>query len=213
MHIMRKYWYICALLLLALIVSLSVVVGGWVENQLSPSSPQHSQHTSTSSTKTKPIATSTASSATATNTLLVIPAIGVHAPVEPVGKSATGYMEVPVRNPWTGVGWYQYGPRPGELGSAVLDGHLDRPGGSPAIFWQLHTLHVGDTIMIVQSGKKIRTFRVVQMELYEPKNAPLTRIFSDTAGTFLNLITCAGTWIPQLKQTTQRLVVYSTLVS
>ena len=35
--------------------------------------------------------------------------------------------------------------------------------------------------------------------------------FGNGGGTYLNLITCAGAWIPDQHQTTQRLVVYTTL--
>ncbi len=214
MHLLRKYWY--ALVIVVFIVSLSVMVGGWAEKQLFPSSSttiEASQHTSI-----KPIGKSAKpvqpSLPHATSDIsLVIPAIGVNAPIEPVGKSTTGSMEVPVRNPWTGVGWYQYGSYPGEPGSAVIDGHLDRPGGAPAVFWRMRDLQIGNTIMIVQHGKKTMTFRVFEMDNYSPQNAPLARIFSNTAGTFLNLITCAGTWIPQYHQTTLRLVVYTVRVS
>lgn len=34
------------------------------------------------------------------------------------------------------VAWYVLGPRPGELGKAVMAGHLDAKTG-PAIFWRL----------------------------------------------------------------------------
>jgi LPXTG-site transpeptidase (sortase) family protein len=143
---------------------------------------------------------------------LVIPAIGVNAPIEPVGLVAGGYLGVPTRNQWDGVGWYQAGPYPGDRGSAVIDGHLDRPGGSPAVFWYLHNLHKGDTVMVVDSTGKTLHFRVFDMESYSPQNAPTQKIFNDTSGSYLNLITCAGQWIPSQHQTTLRLVVYTVLV-
>lgn len=211
MHVLRKYWYIGALILAAFIISLSFVFGGWAGKQLSPPASAIQSSQSTRTTGGSPVKTSTPS--TTTQTSLVIPAIGVNAPIEPVGKSAAGSMEVPVRNPWTGVGWYKYGSRPGEQGSAVLDGHLDRPGGAPAVFWRIHSLHIGSTILLVQHGKKTKVFRVVEMANYSPQNAPLARIFRNTTGAFLNLITCSGIWIPQLHQTTLRLVVYTVLIS
>ena len=41
------------------------------------------------------------------------------------------------------------------------------------------------------------------------KAAPLQDIFGNRGGTYLNLITCAGDWIPSQHQTTLRLVVYT----
>jgi sortase (surface protein transpeptidase) len=109
---------------------------------------------------------------------LVIPAIGVNAPIEPVGRLPGRVMAVPVHRQWDGVGWYQYGPWPGEQGSAVIDGHLDRPGGSPAIFWRLRDLHVGDLIMVVNTGKQTLHFQVRRMAAYQPADAPLRQIVS-----------------------------------
>lgn len=59
---------------------------------------------------------------------LVIAAIGINAPVEPVGVQANGDLATPTQNRWEDVGWYAAGPRPGERGSAVMDGHVDRTG-------------------------------------------------------------------------------------
>src|SRR5262249_35811922 len=56
---------------------------------------------------------------------LLIPAIGVDAPIEPVGVLPGGALSVPEKNRWTGVGWYKDGPVPGLPGSAIIDGHLD----------------------------------------------------------------------------------------
>ena len=41
--------------------------------------------------------------------------------------------------------------------------------------------------------------------------APVQDIFGNAAGRFLNLMTCAGAWIPSEHQTSLRLVVYTTL--
>jgi hypothetical protein len=47
---------------------------------------------------------------------------------------------------------------------------------------------------------------------YTPDQAPLQDIFGNQGGTYLNLITCAGDWIPGQHQTSLRLVVFTTLV-
>src|SRR5438105_9804437 len=44
---------------------------------------------------------------------LIIPAIGVNAPIESVGVVAGGYLGVPTQKQWDGVGWYKAGPYPG----------------------------------------------------------------------------------------------------
>ncbi len=142
---------------------------------------------------------------------LLIPSIGVNSSIESAGVLPNGDMETPSVNPWDDVGWLKSGPVPGQRGSAVIDGHLDRPGGSPAVFWRLRELQAGDAVMIVNAQGKTVHFRVIQVMFYTPQQAPLQQIFGNGGGTFLNLITCAGDWIPSQHQTTLRLVVYTTL--
>jgi len=143
---------------------------------------------------------------------LIIPTIGINAPVEEVGTQANADLATSTQNPWQDVGWYDQGPQPGERGSAVMDGHLDRPGGFPAVFWRLRDVHVGDEVLVRNSlGETIR-FRVTRIELFPPQDAPIQDIFGNWGGTYLNLITCAGDWIPSQHQTNLRLVVYTSLV-
>src|SRR5436305_2219643 len=136
---------------------------------------------------------------------LIIPALAINAPVEEVGTQANADLGTPTQNPWQDVGWYSLGPQPGERGSTVIDGHLDRPGGYPAVFWHLRDVHVGDTVMVIDAQRKILHFRVTYVALYPPQDAPLQEIFGNNGGNYLNLITCAGDWIPSQHQTTLRL--------
>ena len=142
---------------------------------------------------------------------LVIPAVAIDASIEEVGVTSDGDLATPVRNPWENTGWYEFGPRPGERGSAVIDGHLDRPGGFPAVFWNLRNVRVGNEILVIDAQGKTLHFHVTAVVFYPPQNAPLQEIFGNESGTYLNLITCAGDWIPSQHQTTLRLVVYSAL--
>jgi hypothetical protein len=142
---------------------------------------------------------------------LIIPAIGVNAFIESVGTQSNGDLATPTHNPWEDAGWYNLGPHPGERGSAVIDGHLDRPGGYPAVFWRLRDLHVGDEALVMNMAGKTLHFRVTRTALYSPQEAPLQDIFGNWGGIYLNLLTCAGDWIPSEHQTTLRLVVYTSL--
>jgi LPXTG-site transpeptidase (sortase) family protein len=136
----------------------------------------------------------------------------VDASVENIGVLPYGNLATPTQNPWNGVGWYNRGPRPGEMGSAVIAGHLDRPGGAPAVFWYLRNMHPGDMVIVVDARGKTLRFQVTRVAAYPPKEAPVQDIFGNTGGKYLNLITCAGDWIPSEHQTTLRLVVYTSQV-
>lgn len=173
-----------------------------------------SSHATVLSPTSSPVArtvTPTAQPAQPKPMRLVISAIGINAPVESVGVKANGDLATPTHNPWVDVGWYNAGPRPGAPGSAVIDGHVDRPGGLPAVFWRLRELHVGDAVLVTDASGATWTFHVTRLAFYQPQEAPLQDIFGNRGGVYLNLITCAGDWIPSQQQTTLRLVVYTSL--
>lgn len=138
---------------------------------------------------------------------LVIPSLALSAPIERVGVLPSGEMSTPQQRPYQDVGWYKGGTKPGEDGSAVIAGHVDAPQGKPAVFARLHELKIGDT-MQVERGNVVH-FRVQRMAYYTPQGAPMREIFTASGGAHLNLITCAGQWIPEQRQTTLRLVVYA----
>ena len=139
---------------------------------------------------------------------LIIPSLHLNAAIEAVGQLDNGEMGVPTTNPMTNVGLYKFGPRPGDQGSAVIDGHVDGPGGVPAVFWNLKLLRPGD-IVEIQDGNKLVKFQVIASQAYLADQAPLAQVFAKNDGHYLNLITCAGIWIPQKHETTKRLVVYT----
>ncbi len=77
------------------------------------------------------------------------------------------------------------------------------------MFWRLRDLHAGDNVLVVDAHGKTLRFHVTRIGLYPPQDAPVQDIFGNTAGSFLNLTTCAGDWIPTEHQTALRVVVYT----
>ncbi len=138
-----------------------------------------------------------------------IPKINVDTGVESVAKDDKGNMDVP-KNVFE-TAWYNLGPKPGEKGSAVLDGHLDTQTGAPAVFWNLGKLSTGDTIEITDSQNKVYIFKVTKVMNYNLNNIPLEQIFSIATEPMLNLITCGGHYDHVQHQYLERTVVYSKL--
>lgn len=137
---------------------------------------------------------------------LQISRIGVDAPIQNVGLAADGSMDVP-KNPFN-TGWYELGSRPGEIGSAVITGHVDSLTGDPAVFADLDKLTIGDIITIENEGVSL-SFRVREIRIY-PAQADATEVFISTDGkAHLNLITCNGTWDTDTNQYTDRLVIFT----
>lgn len=140
---------------------------------------------------------------------LRIPAIGVDAAVDHVGLTPEGDMDVPTT--WMNVGWYKSGPRPGETGNAVIDGHLDSETDI-AVFWHLRKLKPGDTIEVDDDRGRTHVFRVTRTEMFAAGDATASeKVFGSTTGKHLNLVTCDGTWSDRQGSYSQRLAVFSEL--
>jgi len=141
--------------------------------------------------------------------LISIPKINITADVESVGEDEKGRMAVPgeVMN----VGWYKLGYKPGEKGSAVFAGHLDKVTGEPAVFYDISKLSAGDEIIVTDKNGKKLTFEVIKSQVYPFDEVPLKEVFLSTDKIRLNLITCTGSWNKDDKNYSNRLVVYSQL--
>ncbi len=138
-----------------------------------------------------------------------IPAINIQASVESVGMDAQGRMGVPTNN--VDTAWYKYGYRPGQKGSAVIDGHYDTPTGAPAVFYNLSKLQRGDSITVTDSNGRTYTFVVTDVVSYPSDQLPMQQIFASADATRLNLITCDGTWNRTEHNYSNRAVIYSVL--
>src|SRR3989344_1156841 len=124
---------------------------------------------------------------------LRIPSIETDAKVQYVGFTKKGNMATP-RN-FGDVGWFRYGTLPGEVGSAVIAGHLDNGFSFPAVFNHLDELEEGDDIYVDTVGGKTIHFVVSETRAYDYK-ASTEEIFSAKGGeSRLVLITCTGSWI------------------
>lgn len=140
---------------------------------------------------------------------LRIPNLGINAAIEHVGLDKENRMDVP-RNIWN-VAWYKLGPKPGQRGNAVIDGHLDGPY-SPAVFWNLNKLVPGNRIYVQDDKGQEKVFEVYDVATYAFDKAPLERIFGASNDAQLNLITCIGNFDQRTANYDKRFVAYARLV-
>lgn len=144
---------------------------------------------------------------------LVIEAIGVDAPIQPVGLLE---MEAGGRNfsQWQvpddyAVGWHRTSAGLGSPGNTVLNGHNNVHG---AVFRDLDELGYGEEIVIYDDQQAYR-YRVAHRELFDESNQPLSvrlenaKWMAHTADERLTLISC---W-PYVSNS-QRLIVIATPV-
>jgi len=138
---------------------------------------------------------------------LNIPMIGVDSAVISAGLTFDGAMEVP-KDP-AEVAWFDLGPRPGEIGSAVISGHYDWIKNKPAIFYDLHKLSASDKVHIKDENGLVITFVVSEIRIYG-KDEDASGVFSSSDGkAHLNLVTCTGAWNKAEKIYSERLVVFT----
>jgi sortase (surface protein transpeptidase) len=142
-------------------------------------------------------------------TRLLIPAIGVDASIQPLGRNPDGTAQVPSEVSY--AGWYDLGPRPGQLGPSVILGHVDSVSG-PGVFYRLRSLLPGDIITVV-SGTKPMRFEVSGLTSYPKDRFPTAEVFGPTPVPELRLVTCSGAFDYATGHYLDNLVVFAILIS
>lgn len=139
---------------------------------------------------------------------LRIPKIAIDTSVVPIGLRPAGAIALP--DSFEEVGWYSEGPTPGELGPAVIVGHVDSTQGI-AIFWNLRELLPGDTFQIDRADGTTATFKVLEVEQFSQEAFPTENVYGNIRYAGVRLITCGGTFSTVTHHYDQNTVVYGAL--
>ena len=139
-----------------------------------------------------------------------IPKIGAQSSLVQLGLNPDGSVQVPPVSDPMQAGWYAGGVAPGEVGPAVLLGHVDgdqREG----IFFRLHELAPGDDVFVTRKDGVVLHFTVTA-KTEVPKDAfPTEAVYGKTATPELRLITCGGSFDAAAHSYVDNIVVYATL--
>jgi len=149
--------------------------------------------------------TATAPAPAALPVRLVIPKIGIDAPVTVKGVDQNGAMQNP--NGPEDVAWYDFTARPGQGGNAVFSGHLDYHDYGPAVFAQLREMAAGDLVEVRLEDGTVYRYVVTISVLYPADSAPSQEIVGPTGREMVTLVTCGGTWQGRPQGYSHRLVV------
>lgn len=141
---------------------------------------------------------------------IVMPSIGVRAPVISVGLTPQGNIGIP--DSYHDAAWFDGSAKPGVAGTSIIVGHRDTRVFAPGAFRSLGALAPGDDVYVYRDGVRAH-FKVRRAEVYPEDTGRLDEIMGGGGQTArLNLITCEGTWNQAVRRYDQRLVVFTELV-
>jgi sortase (surface protein transpeptidase) len=166
-----------------------------------PSLTPHSNLSTYRSTRTH--------SETALPVRLRIPAIDVDTRLDSLGLNANKSIQVPKE--LSVAGWWERGPRPGQVGPAVILGHVSR--NAPAVFSRLHTLQRGDEILVDRADGTTARFLVTQQGMYRKVAFPSDLVYYPTLEPELRLVTCGGPIDRATGHYSENLVVFAAQAS
>ena len=196
----RRWWLIAAVLLLVAAGGLTAGVRGGRAALPGPTAPPPKAAAGPSTAEVV---------ARSVPVLLSIPAIGLSVDLSTVGLNADGTVQVPTN--FNEPGWFGLGPTPGQVGSAVILGHVDSFQG-PAVFFELRSLQVGDQVDVLLTDGVTAVFTVTGAASYLKTQFPATQVYGFDGGSDLQLVTCGGTFDADTGHYLSNVVVYTSLV-
>jgi hypothetical protein len=140
---------------------------------------------------------------------LQITSIGVDSALMNLGLRTDGSMDVPPSG--FPAGWYTGGPSPGELGPAVIAGHVDMNG--PGVFYKLHDVLPGDQVTVTRADGSKPVFRVTRVAQFRKDQFPTKLVYGNIDHPGLRLITCGGAFNSRSGHYEDNLVVFADLLA
>ncbi|GAY13014.1 peptidase C60 sortase A and B [Pseudonocardia sp. N23] len=141
---------------------------------------------------------------------LRVPAIGLSVPVSQLGLNPDRTVEVPTD--FQQPGWFRLGPTPGQLGSAVILGHVDSYRG-PAVFFRLRSLQAGDTVEVSRVDGSVAHFVVDTVATFPKAQFPAEQVYASHGTSRLQLVTCGGEFDSAARSYLSNVVAFTSLVS
>jgi hypothetical protein len=142
-----------------------------------------------------------------------IPAIGVQSNLLHLGLNPDGTIQVPplYAQP-SQAAWYKYSPTPGQIGSSVIEGHIDTYQG-PSVFYRLGALRPSNQVDVTLADGTVAIFRVTGVRSYPKADWPWHVVFGSANYPALRLVTCGGAFDDSTREYLNNTVVFASLVS
>lgn len=135
--------------------------------------------------------------------------IGVKAKIMNLGLNKDDTLQVPPLNKAELAGWYSLGASPGEIGNAVVVGHVTT-AEKTAVFFRLGELRKNDTIMIKRKDGSAAMFTVDGVKAYPKKKFPTELVYGPNQKVGLRLVTCGGDFDSKAHSYVDNVIVFAT---
>jgi hypothetical protein len=138
--------------------------------------------------------------------------IKLRASVDQIGLAPDGTLEEQPFSTASHAAWYRLGPAPGQVGPAVIAGHVDTKTNI-AVFFYLSKLRPGDRVVITRADAHTVTFTVDWLGSFPKSKFPTQLVYGATSYPALRLITCGGPFDHAAGSYRDNIVVFAHLTS
>ena len=188
----RRLWLVVALVATVAAIAFAVAAAGVFGGTAKPTTPVAAEPSASATPSAEPSAAPVEQGvvpmAKSVPTRLRIPAIKVASRLMDLGLEKDGSLETPPGA--FPAGWFTGAPTPGELGPAIIVGHVRYV--QPGVFERLTDLRRGDRIAVDRKDGSTARFRVVKVQHFAKSAFPTKRVYGNIDHPGLRLITCGG---------------------
>lgn len=143
---------------------------------------------------------------------IAIDSINVRAGLDQIGLAPDGTLEEQPLSRASYAAWYRLGPAPGQVGPAVITGHVDTKT-SVGVFFDLSRLQAGDRVVITRADGRAVSFSVDSLASFPKSAFPTQLVYGATDYPALRLITCGGSFNRQAGSYVDNIVVFAHLTT
>lgn len=141
-----------------------------------------------------------------------IDSIDVSSDLHALGLTDDGALDVPSGNLYNQAAWYDGSPTPGEIGPAVIEGHVTSQGSVPSVFFDLGAVSRGDQIEVDRADGSTAVFEVYDTGSFPKDDFPSLAVYGRTNAAELRVITCGGDYSAEQRRHVDNVVVFARLV-
>jgi len=143
---------------------------------------------------------------------ITINSINVRAGIDQIGLAPDGTLEAQPLSRASFAAWYRLGPAPGQVGPAVITGHVDTKN-SLGVFFYLGRLRPGDQVVITRADGRTVSFGVDSVASFPKSAFPTQLVYGATDYPALRLVTCGGQFDRSVGSYDDNVVVFAHLIA